>query len=220
MIKATYLLLTMLILVSCSSSNSNDVVDEYRKLLQEYLDYEGTSQKAKREKARLKKIYQDYLLSLKGKQMSTSCYLDSISFPSEVSSFKDREDFGLMLPYMYGSPGKKERDEKIKVLSRDQKIQNLRTYTITCHEFRSNQKKEKGATYRIHINDGFLSNNEKEMFDIIEEKERLFFSGTINYAIKNLLNNDLTISLDNDDLWDVVESEVIKLNRLVFFDFE
>lgn len=78
--KATHLLLTLLILVSCGSKSGNDYVDEINKLKQGFSDIEGTSQKAKDQRGKLWEEINDYISSLKGKELSTSCYLRSITF--------------------------------------------------------------------------------------------------------------------------------------------
>ena len=224
--KPTHLLLTLLILVSCGSKSGNDYVDEINKLKQGFSDMEGTSQKAKDQRGKLSKEIEDYISSLKGKELSTSCYLRSITFSggSETplpTEFKEIQQSYLDTQAML-NPDKAEFAEiaeKSRVLSDDQKDQNGRTYWIKCRQGKS----KPGTFYDITINEGFLSKDEREKFYNIEKLDKLSFSGTISdvdVPFFSNKDNDYRFYLDNDDLWDVVDSEVVKLDRSIFFDFE
>lgn len=112
-----------------------------------------------------------------------------------------------------------EMAEKFRVLSDDQKDQNEREIWIECRQGKS----KPGTFYDIRINEGFLSKDEREKFYTIDKFDKLSFSGTISRVDRPFFSNkdnDYRFYLDNDDLWDVVESEVTKLDRSIFFDFE
>ena len=248
--KTTHLLLTMLILVSCGSNTDtgNDYLDEIRKLRQEYSDIEGKSIWAEEQRKKLNKEIRDYIRSLKGKELSTSCYIENITFPTKIPNifntpsnehdlavleFKRESQEVWMKEQAKNNPGEVGEAaakwvEKVKLLSEDQKYQNSRKYRIYCRQMKNEVKDKPKTSYSIVINEEFVSNDEKEKLYIMDEGDTFSFSGTISdvrhrTSPLNIFFNsyhNVEFYLKNEDLWDVAESKVIKLNRSVFFDFE
>jgi len=245
--KTTHLLLTMLILVSCGSNTDtyNEYLDEIRELRQEYSDIEGKSIWAEDQRKKLNKEIRDYVRSLKGKELSTSCYIENIIFPTKIPPFlltpSNEHDLAVlefkreyieswMKEQAKKNPGEAAAKwvEKVKLLSEDQKYQNSRKYKIYCRQMKNEVKDKPKTSYTIVINEEFVSNDEKEKLYIMDEGDTFSFSGTISdvrhrTSPLNIFFNsydNVEFYLKNEDLWDVAESKVIKLNRSVFFDFE